>query len=189
MADSVATVRAAVAANSDLPSKLKQVLLLALDKAQGDMNSAHDYVEQWFNQGMDRVSGWYKRYTHKVMLTTALTISIGFNVNTFRVADELYRNQNLRAVVSAQVGMMTGDASKKTDISTLKDLEKAGLPIGWEGYSLIEDPCSWHGVYVFFPSLIGWLVTAFAISFGAPFWFNVLGKLISARAPAKPSKG
>jgi hypothetical protein len=29
--------------------------------------------------------------------------------------------------------------------------------------------------------LLGWLVTAFAVSFGAPFWFDALSKLGSLR--------
>jgi hypothetical protein len=32
----------------------------------------------------------------------------------------------------------------------------------------------------------GWLLTALAISLGAPFWFDMLGKVISIRAATKP---
>ena len=32
---------------------------------------------------------------------------------------------------------------------------------------------------------IGWLLTAFAISLGAPFWFDLLNKFISARSTGK----
>jgi hypothetical protein len=33
----------------------------------------------------------------------------------------------------------------------------------------------------FWVMLLGWLVTAFAVSFGAPFWFDALSKLGSPR--------
>lgn len=34
----------------------------------------------------------------------------------------------------------------------------------------------------------GWLITAFAISFGAPFWFDLLNKMILIRSTVKPAK-
>lgn len=193
----VADIRAAVSSNDMMPTKLKAVMLHALDAAQGDVQKAHQFVENWFDQGMDRASGWYKRYAHQVMMVIALIIAVGFNVDTFRVANELYRNQNLRAAVVAQSesiveetkasnepqgaeGAKTSTGAQAT--SAVSRLENAGLPIGWKGYQL---ETGLEGVKTLLGSLIGWLVTAFAISFGAPFWFSVLGKLISARAPSK----
>ncbi|MBL8470746.1 MAG: hypothetical protein KF778_02990 [Rhodocyclaceae bacterium] len=37
--------------------------------------------------------------------------------------------------------------------------------------------------------LAGWLITAFAVSLGANFWFDLLGKLIKIRAAGKPLEG
>jgi hypothetical protein len=36
-------------------------------------------------------------------------------------------------------------------------------------------------------STFGWLITAIAISFGAPFWFDLLNKLVQLRGAIKPS--
>ena len=38
-----------------------------------------------------------------------------------------------------------------------------------------------------FDTFIGWLITALAISLGAPFWFDMLNKLISLRSSGKKS--
>jgi hypothetical protein len=35
-------------------------------------------------------------------------------------------------------------------------------------------------------SLPGWLVTAMAASLGAPFWFDILNKLVNLRVGGKP---
>jgi hypothetical protein len=35
---------------------------------------------------------------------------------------------------------------------------------------------------------IGWLLTAFAITLGAPFWFDLLNKLVALRSSAKPKQ-
>jgi hypothetical protein len=32
---------------------------------------------------------------------------------------------------------------------------------------------------------LGWLITAFAVSLGAPFWFDLLNKFVNVRASGK----
>jgi hypothetical protein len=34
--------------------------------------------------------------------------------------------------------------------------------------------------------LPGWLITAFAVSLGAPFWFDTLNRITSIRAAGRP---
>ena len=36
--------------------------------------------------------------------------------------------------------------------------------------------------------IIGWLLTAMAVSLGAPFWFDMLNKVIVVRATVKPTE-
>jgi hypothetical protein len=44
----------------------------------------------------------------------------------------------------------------------------------------------WHWSWTAFP---GWLITAFALSLGAPFWFDLLNKVVKLRTSVKiPSK-
>src|SRR6266850_1006572 len=69
----------------------------------------------------------------------------------------------------------------------LAEIKKLGLPIGWtraEG-----DPrslnISWQGWLL---RIIGWLVTALALSLGAPFWFDMLNKFIVVRSTVKPKE-
>jgi len=87
----------------------------------------------------------------------------------------------------------------------LKDLEGLGLPLGW-GHaglpSLLPTRCNggtpdhtpqapncslsqtmgeaaWWGNLLL--ALLGWLLTAMAVTLGAPFWFDLLGKLVKIR--------
>ena len=39
---------------------------------------------------------------------------------------------------------------------------------------------------VFF-AVVGWIITALAIYMGAPFWFDILGKLVNVRSTGKKS--
>jgi hypothetical protein len=49
-----------------------------------------------------------------------------------------------------------------------------GLPIGWESNSPIN----------IWTAIPGWLMSIAAISLGAPFWFDLLTKLMKLRAPS-----
>lgn len=74
-----------------------------------------------------------------------------------------------------------------------QQLEALGLPIGWasvddpkrkwpglrfEGEGGWGEQIQWHW--------LGWLLTALAISLGAPFWFDLLNKFIVIRSAVKP---
>ncbi|MFM7572762.1 MAG: hypothetical protein ACKO4S_06435, partial [Snowella sp.] len=38
-----------------------------------------------------------------------------------------------------------------------------------------------------FPTVVGWIITALGIYMGAPFWFEILGKLVNVRSTGKKS--
>jgi hypothetical protein len=53
-----------------------------------------------------------------------------------------------------------------------------GLPIGWQR----------SGAADVWSHLLGWLMTGFALSLGAPFWFDLLNKMMVVRATVKPQE-
>jgi hypothetical protein len=59
----------------------------------------------------------------------------------------------------------------------LRRLDALELPIGWPDREFARD---WY------MRVIGWLITGFAISFGAPFWFDLLNKMMVIRSTVKP---
>ncbi|HEX7174290.1 MAG TPA: hypothetical protein VF240_03290 [Pyrinomonadaceae bacterium] len=80
----------------------------------------------------------------------------------------------------------------------LHQLEKFGLPIGWDltNRNAVPTPpwlvakgdsvAWWTSVGNWLLKLLGWLVTAAAISLGAPFWFDLLNKFMIVRSTVKP---
>lgn len=67
--------------------------------------------------------------------------------------------------------------------ATIEASSMVNIPIGWDGrkYALVD---AWiHGSWT---QWIGWLISAIAISFGAPFWFDLLNKLLSAKKALTP---
>ena len=164
---------------------VQRALLIALDRAEGDLQKAQANLEAWYDSAMDRVSGWYKRSTQWFLIGIGLLLAIGLNINTLKIADTLYHDKTARDLIVESAGSTVADEKGKPlnyDSASAK-LNELNLPIGW--------PQNWSGIgnemQAHWPSdLAGWLLTAFAISMGAPFWFDSLNKLIVVRSTVKP---
>jgi hypothetical protein len=162
--------------------------LRALAEQAGDsVEKMRKEVEDWFNSSMDRVSGWYKRRTKWIILGLGLILTIFLNVNSITLITTLSQNTTLRSVIVAQAEAFSkAPNAMEADFEKNKaDLEKLGLPIGWpNGIKLLPTPFDWWK-HLLAP-LIGWLLTAAAISMGAPFWFDLLNKVMVVRSTVKP---
>ena len=184
------SLRAAVVHGSLLEAPVQRVLLLALDSAQGDLAKVKANVEAWFNSGMERVAGWYKRRMQFVLLMVGLVLAVGVNVDSLKVASDLYKNDSLRAGAVAQAAVVA-NSGKVPDLSAREAMTALGnlnLPIGWP-----DDPAKVYSLKSIVTDVIprhlaGWLITAVAVSFGAPFWFDLLSKLSAVRSTVKPQE-
>ena len=175
---------------------LKRNILIQLDEAGNDILQARQNIEKWFNEGMERVSGWYKRRIQWITLGYALMITIFLNVDTIAVTNSLYRDPTLRAAMVAAAQEIAkqpiSESSTKRAEESVKEikeeLEKIRLPIGWATPSRTETPRK----MAFFDWIIricGWVITAFAVTLGAPFWFDLLNKFINIRSSGIKPKG
>jgi hypothetical protein len=149
-------------------------------------------VESWFNSSMDRVSGWYKRRTQMIVLVLAVLITVLVNADCIQIAKRLSTDANLRQAAARlaekQTAPASGAQSTQATLQQMKqnltDLDGIGLPLGWS-----PRPHSLADVGdAFLNHWVGWLITVLAISLGAPFWFDVLNKIIVVRSTVKPSE-
>ena len=190
-------------ADITLPPNLATALRTFRESAGADEAKLQASVEDWFNSSMDRVSGWYKRRSQALIFVIGLIVVIAVNVDTVSVAQSLANDASLRKglIASAEATARNpapGGGGQSADDSirqTLNSLGNLGLPIGWNGkpklsatmkeFQGIGDPVrEWAlAVYVHW---FGWLLTAVAISLGAPFWFDLLNKFITIRSSLKP---
>jgi hypothetical protein len=197
----IASVRQKIAA-LDNP-QVTRVLLAALDAADDDLAAAQKNIEAWYNSAMDRVSGWYKRRTQLVLLVLGLVVTVLANVDSLAVARHLYHDQAARQALVGRAQALDRESPPKgvTLQSVTGELEKIQLPIGWSdprvfkgsGITRLPSPSDllkaeqrsglWN---VARRSLLGWLITALAISLGAPFWFDVLNRVMVIRSTVKP---
>ena len=87
--------------------QLKQSLTAILDGAKNDLDRFKTGVCAWFDRSMDRVSGWYKRYTQMWLLYLALLLAIGTNVDTAHIVRALSVDPKLREAIVAEATAYT----------------------------------------------------------------------------------
>jgi hypothetical protein len=82
--------------------RLRESLLSLFLMAGKDVARFKTAVEGWFNSSMDRVSGWYKRFTQKWMIVIAFVLAAILNVDTIHIVRELSISPNLAKAVASQ---------------------------------------------------------------------------------------
>jgi hypothetical protein len=208
---------------------LRYIRSLWID-SQGDIDVFRKSLEQWFDDTMERCSGWYKKYTQYILLILGLLIAIVFNVNTIEIIGKLEKDPALRDAIVQQAdaftkahpdiyqervdGLNTNKnfivAYNKQDSVALKNkldsvarakndsLLNRGKVLTQRADSLLKEDIAkangllgtgigsysfkWSEWTKIFSSISGWLITALALSLGAPFWFDLLNKLMKLRS-------
>jgi hypothetical protein len=156
-----------------LPTGAVRTALLALvQNAAGNFDRAQGNIERWYDDAMERASGWYKRRTQVWTIGLAVAITLAVNADTLEMAKRLWTDPAVRAVA---VEHAKGQAEK----FTARDLGTASAIIGWTTIGLPAGPVDW------LERLAGWLLTVIAISLGAPFWFDLLNRFMNLRSSGK----
>jgi hypothetical protein len=161
---------------------------LVLASAEGDMAARLKALEAWFDSAMDRVSSLYKRRSQTVLLVLGALLVVVLNADVLNVVDALSVDAVLRDRLVTQASSLPDSARTGSGSAAYDQLQGTGLPIGWsaKAYSLDrrgypEDPAGWVR------KVLGLILTAFAISLGAPFWFDLMNRVVQLRASVKPA--
>ena len=184
--DTAAEVQKAIDAVPD--AHVREALNLLWKQAGGNIADFQKKLEGWYDDAMERVSGWYKRRTQLVLALIAVVFVALANADTVSIASGLWTNSSVRAAASAQAAtvVQTGQAGAQPD-QRLNDLESAGLPIGWDwNVAQSADPRGRPSDAIgWVLKVIGLLFTVGALTLGAPFWFDLLSKFVSLRSAGK----
>jgi hypothetical protein len=224
---------------------LKTSLSSILKTAGNDYNAAVKGIQNWFDDSMDRISGWYKRQAQLILFGLGLVIAIIFNVDSIYVVQRLNCDSKTR---DAFVKTLTSNSTDSKEAEQKISSEVfASLPLGWvpqptapPSPSPTPSPASstspagggsskpaslptltpstspagggsskpaslptptptpspspkycvgldrgleWPGLDLkkWRNKFLGFLITAGALSLGAPFWFDALDKLVRVR--------
>ncbi|MGH3032135.1 MAG: hypothetical protein ACRDNE_15495 [Gaiellaceae bacterium] len=171
-----------------IPSPRAQEALTALLRsAQGDVQAFQRSAERWFDDAMERVSGWYRRRVQLMMWLLAAGLVLALNVDTVQIAQQLWDDKAVRAAVVARAeaagsGAQDPDVTRiAEDVSALEELE---IPLGWAFEDRPEGVGHWLATIAL--KALGLLLTAAALTLGAPFWFDTLSKIARIRSAGAP---
>lgn len=236
-----------VNADGDLP-----VLLRTWADNSTGVKELKETIEKWYNEYMDRVTGWYKKEYRYVTRIIAVCIALGFNLNIINITKTVYGDSQLRTTLVTAAEKMTDqpESVKSYYTATIKSrldevdttferkirnqsnnnhpidslnkrrnfekdsiisnynqsqirlakslidsVSRGKLVFGWSNSPVktidantgLQRNATWWEITLM---LIGILIGATAISMGAPFWFDVMVKLVNVRrAGLKPQKG
>ncbi len=87
---------------TDIGGELQRSLGALLDDAANNADRFRENIEIWFNDGMERVSGLYKRHTMKWHFGIAMFLAIALNIDSLLMARALWREPTLRKSLAAQ---------------------------------------------------------------------------------------
>jgi len=159
-------------------------LLIGVEHKAGDathaITEASARVESWFNNSMERLGGAYKRRVQIAAIIVGITIAAVLNVDTAAIVTALWKDPAIRQAVVAQASALpdgtaqTGQKPSIEDIAkNVAQLKELALPIGWSTNNLPKDANGWGA------KVIGLLLSGMAAAQGAPYWFDLMRKLLS----------
>jgi hypothetical protein len=182
--------------------KLERILNQLKEEADDRVEDFKGKVDFWFDEVMSRSAGWYKRHLQIVTLLIGFGIAGFLNADTFRIYHHLSTNTDARQHVAELAADFVKNNEELPEINGLnakkiqgelhsmltEDVGKLRNPLGlgWEfetinGVTIVKGDDINDPVGSWALRILGWLVTALAISMGAPFWFDILKRVVNIK--------
>lgn len=188
-----------------LPESQVKNALMTVSQGSASVERFREDLAQWVDRSLKVMGEAYKRKMQTISFWLGVAIAVAFNIDTISLTSRLYNDKDLRERVAASAEAVAKavppEVFKKCMELTLQAREQqaeckplvelqgniarrdaiaVGLPIGWGGWKALgERFANWPwGTPV---SILGWLLTALAISVGAPFWFDLLNRFVNIR--------
>jgi len=184
--------------------RVKKSILALVQRSNRNLQGAQSEIEGWFNDAMDRVSGWYKRRTQIWTIVIALVLTMVANADTIHITRQLWTDPVLRAAIVEEAKVraqkprptISVEYQDEDDPTTPTVTRNEGNQLSGQEQALLGQLMGWHGPIrdnLRWDTLLGWILTVLALSLGAPFWFDVLNKFMNVRyagkSPDERSKG
>jgi hypothetical protein len=183
-------------------------LSASLNNVVKDAEALKQHIENWYEGYMNRVTGWYKRKVRSNIFFASVVVTLVFNLNLISLSKTTYADSKLRGVLTSLAIKTSGDPNALANLRNqlIKDsgssLNQADvnavigveLPIGWKITAADSATAAKNGWFartknnilqvlhqVTFQNVAGWLLMIMVLSLGAPFWFDILKKLVNVR--------
>jgi hypothetical protein len=180
---------------------LRRVLDFLWRQADEDVMAFQEKVEHWFSDVMARAKGWFVDATKWRLFFIGLALAGVLNADTIQIYKSLSANAALRDEFVQKAALFTADRSgvpagpdTTKDFNTAKEgfqeirqtyveMVQSPLGLGWGASGAVP-----ADFWAWLVKLMGWVLTGVAVTMGAPFWYDMLKKLlaIKSNAPSSP---
>lgn len=184
--------------NSIENEQLRKVMNFLWRQSGDDARLFQAKVEHWFEDVMARAKEWFIDSTKWRLFFFGTALAVALNADTVQIYQSLSTNAVLREQIANEAEAFANSAdtslvSRNSGVrdTTRKDTADARanfvklkgmysdnivspLGLGW-GQS---KPASW---WDWLSKVVGWLLTGVAVTMGAPFWFEMLKKLLALK--------
>ena len=96
-------------------------------------------AENWFDDVMARLSGWYKRKTQILAVIISFILAVIFNVDSINLAQTLWREPTMRQAYTSYIDEFVkanenaADKIGETNLEAVKNkIAELEIPLGWE---------------------------------------------------------
>ena len=193
---------------------LKRVFLQYLSEDSKNLKKVKEKIGRWYDEAQERLLGSYKKSLQIWIFIISLILVSATNADTIKLASYLYGNPDAREAIANKVDIFVQDSAVESRISTMdttiidsiarqgqnviianidenlntlkelnKELRQTGIPIGWSVENI-----KLYNFWGILKKIGGLLLTVFAVSLGAPFWFDILNKLANLRSSGNKPK-
>lgn len=170
-----------------LPPEIRNRIAAVVGRSEESIEIAERRIAEWYDHTMDKLSAKYRHHSQLWAFVTGLVLVAVTNADTIALASNLWRDPVQRqaeiALATKYTESCVRDASGS--IECPEELESS-LPLGWTR-------AEWAGVegarlaYAILLKILGLVITGLAISLGAPFWFDLLGRVAPKRKQPAPA--
>lgn len=143
--ETMTRIRAGVTALSITHPQLKQTMYAIMNSTpqtllqnQNELELVRGNIEEWFNNAMDRLTGWYKRRSLITTLLVGTILAVIVNVDSINLVGRLWSEPDLRfAILNNIESILTQDNTTTLNVGQLSIIQQQfsqiSLPVGWVG--------------------------------------------------------
>lgn len=201
---------AALAELVDDRSILHSVLKSLADNALQTKQEIVTGLADWYDEVMAAATVKYKRHLQSISFAVAAALVTALNADSFALSKALWKDDNLRITYAAMVRAELEDDStfaallkpeplttdRANRLTEFAEETLRPLPFGWPGNwdtPTLPDRKDGLGALLalllaYVSKVLGLLITAIAVSLGAPFWFELLDRITGRSKPNKPQE-
>ena len=178
---------------ADIPNEKLKGYMETVDE---ELKNTKEEVTKIFETALLKTQQVYKQNMRFWVFIISAIVTVSFNVDSIKIFKILSNDPALAAAVASQAEQYialndsldlgysdAGIDSLKRQLRVLHQEQVAGMEqsmgIGWNTPKIWKE-LRWH-------SLPGFIITVLALSLGAPFWFDLLKKVVNIKNELKPT--